>query len=141
MNENTFVDSFFFYINLTVSFFLGGGPTSICHFFYLSVHPSVRPSIHCAAYLRNRTSSDHNFQYTYVKWWCLKDFFPFFQNFGFLGWFFAPYLRNRTSSDHNFWYTYVKWWYLQVVFWYFFLIFIFWAVRGVKGQKRALNEK
>ena len=49
----------------------------------------------------------------------------------------TPYLRNRTSCDHNFWYTCVKWWYLQG----FFLILIFWAVRGLKGQKVAENEK
>ena len=43
-------------------FFLGGAPSSICH---------------C-------TSSDHNFWYTYIKWWYLKAFFSFFQNFDFL---------------------------------------------------------
>ena len=48
--------------------FLGGAPTSICHFFCLFVCLSIHPSIvHCAAYLRNYTSSDHNFWYTYVK--------------------------------------------------------------------------
>ena len=76
--------------------FLGWAPTSICHFFC----PSVCPPVCC-----------------------------------------APYLRNCTSSDHNFWYTYVKWWYLQGVFFNFFLILIFWAVRGVKGQKVAQKMK
>ena len=42
----------------------GGAPTSICHFFCLPVCCS---SIHHAQYLRNHTSSDHNFWYTYVK--------------------------------------------------------------------------
>ena len=120
--------------------FLGGAPTSICYFFCPSACPSIHLSICCAPYLRNRTSSDHNFWYTYVKWWYLQGFFSFFQNFDFLGFFqqilyikgdkwpkmknnnyicHTPYLRNRTSSDHNFWYTYVKWWYLQVFFSFF----------------------
>ena len=54
--------------------------------------------------------------------------------------FCAPYLRNHTSSNHNFWCTCVKWWYLQAFF-YFFEILIFWAVREVKGQKIAQNDK
>ena len=48
----------------------------------------------------------------------------------------APYLRNSIAYDHEFWYTCVKWWYL-VLFFDFFDIFIFLAVRGVKGQKIA----
>ena len=52
---------------------------------FLSVHLSVGLSIRHAAYLRNRTSSDHNIWYTYVKWWYLHAFFSFFQNFDFLG--------------------------------------------------------
>ena len=56
----------------------------------------------------------------------------------------APYLRNRTSSNHSFWYRCVKW-YLQVSFLFlcccFFEILIFWAVREVKGQEIAQNEK
>ena len=48
---------------------------------FLSVHPSVR----CAPYLRYCTSSDHNFWKTYVRWWYLQVFFPFFKNFDFLG--------------------------------------------------------
>ena len=43
-----------------------------------SLCPSVCPSVHCAAYLRNHTSSDHNFWRTYVKWWYLKAFFFIF---------------------------------------------------------------
>ena len=53
----------------------------------------------------------------------------------------APYFRNRTAFDHYFWYTCVKWWYLQAFVFCFFLIFIFWVVMGVKGQKIALNKK
>ena len=37
--------------------------------------------IHHTPYLRNRTSYDHNFWYTYVKWWYLQAYFSFFQNF------------------------------------------------------------
>ena len=50
----------------------------------------------------------------------------------------APYLRNHTSSDYNFWYTCVK---NTGVFSINFKILIFWAVRGVKGQKTVQNEK
>ena len=57
--------------------FLGGAPTSICHFF----HPFVRRS----PYLRNYTSSVHNLWYTYVKWWYLQELFSFFKNFDVLG--------------------------------------------------------
>ena len=52
----------------------------------------------------------------------------------------TPYLRNGTLSNHNFWCTCVKWWYLQTFF-HFFEILIFWAVRRIKGQKIARNEK
>ena len=56
---------------------------------YMSLFPSVCPSVHpsiChAPYLRNRTSSNHNFWDTYVKWWYLQSLFLFFQNFDFLG--------------------------------------------------------
>ena len=52
----------------------------------------------------------------------------------------TPYLRNRTLSNHNFWCTCIKWWYLQTFF-HFLEILIFWAVRRIKGQKIAQNEK
>ena len=41
---------------------------------YMSLYPSVRPSVRRAPYLRNRTSYDHNFWYTYVN-----DVFHFFK--------------------------------------------------------------
>ena len=56
--------------------FLGGAPTSIYHFF--------RPSVRRAPYLRNRTLSDHNFWYTYVKWWYVQAFFHFLKILIFL---------------------------------------------------------
>ena len=62
--------------------FLGGAPTSLCHPFHMPIHPPICPSIHRAPYLRDRISSDHNFWYTYVKWWYLQ---VFFFNFDFLG--------------------------------------------------------
>ena len=62
--------------------FLGGTPTSICHFF----HPSVR----LAPYLRNRTTSSHSFLYTCVKWY-LHVFFVFF----FLKFWFHGLLRGQ----------------------------------------------
>ena len=55
--------------------FLGGTPTSICHFFC----PFVCPSTCHVPYLRNQTSSNHNFWYTCVKWWYLPAFFHFFE--------------------------------------------------------------
>ena len=111
-----------------------------------------------APYLRNHTLSDHNFWYTYLKWWYddISKCFFIFKKF----WFFrllgrikgqkwhkmknnyirhAPYLRNCTLSDHDFWCIYVKWWYLPVL--YFLKMLIFQAVRGAKGQKMAQNEK
>ena len=53
----------------------------------------------------------------------------------------APYLRNSIGYDRDFWYTCVKWWYLEGFFSFFFHFFIFWAVRGVKGQKIAQKMK
>ena len=63
--------------------------SSICPFVHLSVCPSVHPSIHpsiqpsvslsvpLSPYLRNSTSSDHNFWCTCVTWWYLQVFFLF----------------------------------------------------------------
>ena len=45
--------------------------------------PSICPSVCHAPYLRNRTSSNHNFWYNCVKWWYLQVFFHFFRNFIF----------------------------------------------------------
>ena len=53
--------------------FLGGAPTSMCHFFTF--------------YLKNRTSYDSSFWYTNVKWWYLQAFFFIFLNFDFLGFY------------------------------------------------------
>ena len=112
------------------------------------------------AYLRNSKVYDHDFWYTFVKWWYVQDFFHFFEIFIF--WVVSregggekgkklpnmkniyirhtPYFRNSIAYDHDFWYTCLKWWYLQV-FLALFEIFIFLAVRGGKGQKIAQNEK
>ena len=127
-------------------FFLGATRTCICHFF----HPSVFPCICRTPYLRNHTSSYHNF-------WCtcyLQVFFSYFWNFDFLGKkgkklpkmknnyvSHMPYLRNSKAYDHDFWCTCVKWCISRVCFHFFFEIFIFWAGSGVKGQKIAQNEK
>ena len=49
-------------------FFLGGAPTSICHFFCPSFHPSI-----CRVpYPKNHESSNHHLWYTCVKWWYLQ---------------------------------------------------------------------
>ena len=105
------------------------------------------------AYLRNSKVYDHDFWYTFVKWWYVQDFFHFFEIFIF--WVVSrggggkgkklpnmkniyirhtPYFRNSIAYDHDFWYTCLKWWYLQV-FLALFEIFIFLAVRGKKGKK------
>ena len=42
-------------------------------------------SVCCTPYFRNHTSYDFHLWYTYVKWWYLKVFSSFFQNFGFSG--------------------------------------------------------
>ena len=47
---------------------------------YMSHFPSVRH----ASYIRNRTSSNHNFWYTCVKWWYIQKFF-FFLKLCFFG--------------------------------------------------------
>ena len=94
-----------------------------------------------APYLRNRTSSNHNFLYTCVKWSYIQPFFHFFEILIF--WVVmgvkgqkiaqpkiknnnyirhASYLRNSIAYNHGFWYTCVKWWYLHGFFsfcWYF----------------------
>ena len=51
----------------------------------LCVTFSIHLSVHRAPFLRNRTSSNHNFWYTCVKWRYLLVFFSFFWNFDFLG--------------------------------------------------------
>ena len=120
---------------------------------YMSLFPSVRR----AAYLRNRTSSDHSFWHKYVKWWYLQPFFSFFQNFdslivkGLKGQKMAQnekqqlhlsciISQEQIAYGYDFWYTCVKWWYFQLFFSFFFIL-IFWAVQGVKGQKMVQNEK
>ena len=55
--SNIFKDSTRHKFSFINCWFLGGAPTSICHFFCLSDHPSVCHT----PYLRNHTSSDHNF--------------------------------------------------------------------------------
>ena len=63
----------------------GGVPTSLCHFFYPSIHSSICPSVHLSIRPSVHPSICH-----------------------------TPCLRNHTSSDHNSWYTYVNWWYLSI---------------------------
>ena len=101
-------------------------------------------------YLRNSIAYDHGFWYTCAN--NLQVFFSFFWNFHFSGCYrpkiknnnsihHMPYLRNSIAYDHDSWYTCIKW-YLQVFFFsVFFSVFIFQAVRGVKGQKIAQNDK
>ena len=88
------------------------------------VRSSVRPSVCRTPYLRNHTSSNHQFWYTCVKWWHLQEFFSFFLTF-----WWKSYLRNSIAYDHEFWYNCIKLWYLQMFF-SLFWNFHFRAVRG-----------
>ena len=72
---------------------------SVCLTICLSVCPSVFPSVHCAQCLRNRTSPDHNFWYTYVKWWYLWLLFSCFQNFDFLGCYGGKRAKNSPKWE------------------------------------------
>ena len=75
----------------------------ICIFYVghppLYVTFSIRLSIRCTAYLRNHTSSNHNFWYTYVKWWYLQMFISFFQNFDFLGCYVGKRAKNTPKWE------------------------------------------
>ena len=96
---------------------LDGAPTSIFHFFCLSVYLSICPSIHPP------TSICHFFCPSHLPT-CL-----------------SIYSTVHTSYDNHLWYAIVKWWYLQVLLSFFFTILIFWLVRRVKGQKIVQNTK
>ena len=116
----------------------------------LYITSSVHPYVHGAPYLRNHISRDHNFWYTFVKWWyCLVYYFIF--NLGFLSikrqkmnemneWKIKichmQYLRNSIAYCNDFWYTYVNW-YLQKLFSKFWFFWLLW----VTGQKMAQNDK
>ena len=109
------------YLSPPLENFLGGAPTSLCHFF----RPSVYSSVHRALYPRKCTSFDRNFWYPYMKWWYLQVFIYMCH---------IPYLRNSIAYDHDFWYTCLKWG-ISMHFFHFFKILVFWVVSGVKGKK------
>ena len=107
---------------------------------------SVRLYIRGAPYIRNHILCDHNFWYTFVKWWYFQVYYFISFNPDFLSikgqkiaqneWKIkichVPYLRN----DHDFWCSYVKRWYLQV---FIFLFFQFWFF-GLLVGNRAKNS-
>ena len=113
---------------------------------YIQHKPCLTKSIAC----------DHDFWNTCIKWWYLQMFFFFlnFVIFSFLGgkrakhsqrWLKKSvccswYLRNHISYDCHLWYTCVND-NISRTFFHFFKIFIFWIVRGVKGQKISQNDK
>ena len=78
--------------------FLGGAPTSICHFFRLSVRPSV----------------------------CLSVAHQISGTIYHLIVIFGTHISNNGISR---------------CFFHFLKILMYWAVRGVKGQKIVQNEK
>ena len=122
-----------------------------------SIRLSIRPSIHPAPYLRNCTSSDHNFWYTYlvhtyVKWWYLHVFFSVFQNFDFLDFHGGKRGKNGPKWEKTLSLFISQEPYIRLsfmvhlckmiitpgVFLSFFQNFDFW---GVKGQKMVQNDK
>ena len=121
---------------------------------YMSLFPSVHPSVCRTPCLRNRTPSNHNFWYTCKMMISPGTFFIFlkFWFFGLLGvkgqkitqneknnyMCHVPYLRNSRAYDHDLWDTCVN---DDISRCFFFLIFIFRAVTGVKGQKITQIQK
>ena len=124
--------------------FSGGAPISICHFFRPSICLSVAHHIsgtvlHMIMIFGTLVWNDHIFICFFSFW--------FFVLLGGKKWSkmknnyirHVSYLRNSIAYGHDFWYTVVKLWYFQGFS--SFLILIFWAVRWVKGQKIAQNDK
>ena len=122
-----------------------------------SIRLSIHPSIHPAPSLRNRTSSDHNFWYTYlvhtyVKWWYLHVFFSVFQNFDFLDFHGGKRGKNGPKWEKTLSLFISQEPYIRLSFMVhlckmiitpggflsFFQNFDFW---GVKGQKMVQNDK
>ena len=66
---------------------------------YMSLFLSIHLSVCRVLYLRNRTSSHHNFWYTYLKWWYLQAFFTFFKNFDFLGCYGGKRAKNSPKWE------------------------------------------
>ena len=130
--------------------FLGGAPTSICHFCCPSIRSSIRLSIHpslChALYFRNCTSCDHYFWYTCVKSWYLQIFWVVRRGKR------AKIAQNKKSELHpscivsqeqfSMWSWFLvhlcKRWYPQVFF-HFLKVLISQVFRGGGGGKRAKN--
>ena len=113
-------------------------------------------------YLRNSVAYDHDFWYTWVKWWYLQAFFSFFSTF----WFFGLLGRRkgmggggvargkRAKNDPKWqkillvavhisgavhmiviYVVYVSNKNISSCFFQIFKILIFWVVRQVKGKK------
>ena len=115
---------------------------------------SVRLYVCGAAYIRNHISCDHNFWYTFAKWWYFQVYHFIFQS-----WFFEPkrekngpkwikkencqmpYLRNSIAYVHNFWCTYVKWWYLQVSIFHFPKFWSFGLLAEFNKYKIAAHDR
>ena len=104
------------------------------------ISPKCKNNYFChTPYLRNSTAFDHNFWYTFVKWYLQVFFFPFFifMKFLFLGLLRVGGVKGKKngpklqkilshfisqelySYDCGFRYTCVKWWYLQQIFSFF----------------------
>ena len=70
MHRKNHAHTVFFFFNLPLMYCF-----SWCIFRWSThLYMSLFLSVCCTAYLRNRTSSGHNFWYTYVNWWYLQAF-------------------------------------------------------------------
>ena len=115
-------------------------------------------------YLRNSVAYDHDFWYTWVKWWYLQAFFSFFSTFWFFGllgrgwggwgWGGGVARGKRAKNDPKWqkillvalhisgaihmiiiYVVYVSNKNISSCFFQIFKILIFWVVRRVKGKK------
>ena len=151
-----------------MKFFLGGAPTSVCHFFHLSIHPSIHPFVHPSLSIRLCPSVMHHISGTVhyltiifdtrVKWWYLQKKIYFFLILIFWAvWGLKEQKiaqnekkqldlsRAKSQEQYCIW----SWFLVNVfkmmispgAFFLFFEVFIFRAVRGVKEKKISQNEK
>ena len=114
-------------------------------------------------YLRNSVAYDHDFWYTWVKWWYLQAFFSFFSTFWFFGLLgrgwggvgVGEVARGKRAKNDPKWQkillvavhisgavhmiviyvVYVSNKNISSCFFQIFKILIFWVVRRVKGKK------
>ena len=108
-----------------------------------------------APYLRNRPSSDHNFWYTYVKWWYLQGVFSLLLNYEFLGCYEGKRVKNSPKwkitnllcaipkEQYSIWS-----WFMEHLYIYdddisrvFFSFKNFWFFRSLVGKRAKTGPK